>query len=447
MSMQRISGEGSFGLSSAKSPIPSSLSDSPWVASVLPRLMRSLADQIERGSDGPATPHLHAARLPQPPTSLDVQSIASQVARDLSITLRDHLGRSLNPERSSQGALPELLRRPVGVPTNEPTNEPTNAAISETPGGRDETPLGGPHLRLKLLGTPEITLDDVRLQALERCGRASLVIYILALHRRGLSGERLAAYIASDSPDIEPFDTEANLGLGAVRTFIWRSRKRAGWRDIVVSPGEQGGNQNRYRLPDDTTCDLWEFERNLDEAARLAVRANVEPDASERAAALRQDAIALYGGEFCKGVGAGSISRAAHYLRQRYLQAVLLQAAYWKQKAVTLQRARQETTQESGTAGERRWQGPPVQEESAWLQALCNYRLAAQAEPCDESIYLGAMLCEAHLGYVRGVEETLALCARVVKVELERDLLPSTIEAARDCMRLAASSGLQRLKG
>ncbi len=432
------------GLSSIRSQRPTIFSASPCVASVLPGLMRSLADEIERGSSANLAEGLapNNTKLPESAAPLDVQSYARQVACELSIALSHHLDGGFN---SGPG---KRSRQPVGSETLQKREQQIDGAWAGAPGangpvdtrGAADVRSVGPRLRLKLLGTPEVTLDGVRLQGLERCGRASLVIYILALHPGGLSGESLAAYISSDTPDIEPCDIEANLTTGAVRTFIWRLRRVAGWRGIVVSPGEEGGSQNRYRLPDDTACDLWEFERTLDEAARLAVRANIERDAADQAAAMRQDAISLYGGEFCKGVGSGSISRSAVYLRQRYLQAVMLQATYWKERAVRLRTARQER----GSALGQRLQGAWFSEESAWLQALDNYRLAIQAEPFDETLYLGAMLCEAQLGHARGVEQTLAVCTRVMRVELERDLFPATLEAAGEFRKLAADRALTR---
>lgn len=409
-------------------PIPTSnlrkiISASPAVASLLPGVMRTLADEIER--EAHAVPRFHAVSGPPHPDAAEqLETMTYRVVTDLSMTLSQHLARSLHARASGSASQYLSTERP---------REP------EEPGARHvDTPDGEPaprrQLRLKLLGTPEIILDGVRLKALERCSRAALVIYILALHPRGLSAERLAAYIASDSADVDAFDTDAAVALGTIRTFVWRLRKLSGWRDVVVSPEEQGGCQNRYRLPEDTTCDLWEFERNLDEAARLAVRASIEPDAADRAAVLRQDAIVLYGGEFCKGIGSGSISRAADYLHNRYLQAVMLQAAYWKEKAMKMREMREDAGN-AGNAGSR-----PAEEEKAWLEALSNYRLAAQIEPYEEAAYVGAMLCQAHLGNGKGVQETFARCSRVINSELDRTPFATTVRATRESLELAMTS-------
>ncbi len=390
---------------------------SPSVVSLLPAVMRAMADEIESASrTGEA--HNSPTDPSKAPDPVDVHSVAQQVASALSVTLSRHLPRSLCSEASGPADVPPHLR---SVPPGEKSEQTGERASDSGAAPR--------HLRLKVLGSPEIAVDGVRLKILERCNRASLVLYILALHPGGLSGERLAASIASDSTYLDAFDSDANLAMGAIRTFIWRLRKHARWRGIVVCSVEQGGYQSRYRLPDDTTCDLWDFESKLDEAARLSVRAHMEPEAADRAAAVRQDAILLYKGEFCKGIGAGALSQAAEYLHNRYLQAVLLQASYWKDKATALQQARQK----SGLAGRA-----SVQEESAWLEALGNYRLAAQVEPYDEAAYAGAMLCQAHLGQSMGIHKTLTRCSQVLKSELDTKLQPTTIRTGRECLRIAS---------
>jgi hypothetical protein len=330
-----------------------------------------MAAEIEKASRAHATSA--GADLTQREASLSAETVARKVVTDISRGLGRHL--ALNCGTDASVVARRLMRAPTG--------DPSSRSKAPILGRRD-----GPQLRLKLLGTPEVTLDGVRLTALERCNRAALILYILALHRQGLSVERLAAYIASESVEVDAFDTDAGMRLGAVRTFIWRLRRVAGWPNIVVSPGELNAYQNRYRLPDNTTCDVWEFESNLDRAAGLAVRASLEPGAADQAAALRQDAILLYRGEFCKGIGAGTIAHAAGYLHHRYLQAVMLQAAYWKDKAMKLREIRWESKSAGDTS---------VEEEKAWLEALSNYRLAAQVEPYDESAHGGVRLCRKQL--------------------------------------------------
>ncbi len=375
MISQRVGPEGGLGQSSMPANGLQAVREaSSTIVGLLPGVMRSMADKIEKASSADTT---NGTGILLGRGSADPEAIASQIANELSLELGRHL--ALRHDNGAQAPRPVHTQvRPLGaVSTNQ---------------------LCGPRLGLKLLGTPEITLDGVRQKLLERCTTASLIIYLLALHRRGLSTERLAAYIVSDPADIDPFDTGATMRLSTIRTFIWRLRKQARWRDIVVCPGEQGSHQSLYTLPDSTRCDLWEFEDKLDEAARFVVRASIEPGAADRAAAERQDAILLYRGEFCKGIGTGFMVGAAGYLRHRYLQAVMTQAVYWKDKAIKLQ----EACRGSGVGEE-----PSAEEENAWLEALNNYVLAAHVEPYDEAAYLGAMLCQAQLGRGSGVKKTL----------------------------------------
>ena len=419
MSTQAVEHEEGFRLSSVSSntELTEIVLASPSVASLLPNVMRAMADEIERASrPGEISPS--TAMPSHPPDHEELHSVAHHVAISLSATLTHRLLRNLSAGISEQ-ALGALQAESIqsGEKAEEAAHSPDSYHLTRR------------RLRLKLLGSPEIILDGVRLKALERCNRAALIIYILALHPRGLSGERLAAYMTSDSAYADAFDADARMALGAVRTFIWRLRKLAGWPGVVVSPSEQGGYQSRYRLPDDTACDLWEFEAKLDEATRLTVRAKIEPEAADRAAALRQDAILLYTGEFCKGIGAGVVSEAAEYLRNRYLQAVMMQASYWKDNATVLQLARQKSGGRSK---------PSVQEERAWLEALSNYRLVTRVEPYDEAAYAGAMLCQAHLGQSKGVQKTLSRCSQVLHAEMDTKPQPTTMRTARECLQIAS---------
>ena len=429
---------------------------SPTAARLLPHLMRCLADEIEGA--------VHIPLPPDPPDAhtdcqqadaehggdADGKVIARRVAEELSAVLGRHLAGSatqaIRPTTGGAGwparsGRPEALsQKPLGKSgiTSEylhraPTGEPIPASAEE--------PTALRRLELRLLGTPEVTLDGRRVEAMDRASRLGLILYMLAMHPRGLSAERLAAYIASGSVDLDAFDTDATgatVGLGTVRTFIWRLRKTVGWYGIVVSPGEMGGCSNMYRLPAGTSCDLWDFERNLDQSARAAVRATIDPAAADQAAALRQEAIVLYHGDFCQGVSAGCVAHAAGQLRSRYLQAVLQQATYWKDKASRLGRARQEGRDHGVSANGKRTAGlDSFEEQNAWLQALSNYRLAAQTEPYDEAAYTGAMQCLAHLGDSKGVKETFARCCRVIRAELGRRPLDATMRSAREFLELA----------
>lgn len=384
---------------------------SPALAGLLPDLMRRMADEIEMISDS----QLSGATDQLPCHGSAAESLARRVAFQISITLSNHLMLS----RTDHAA---------GTGTARPHNTPEKPLQPRVAGIYDHATR--PRLTLKLLGTPEITLDGVRLIAVELCSRAALVIYVLALHPGGLSGQRLTAYLVSESEDVDAFDIGAILSPSAHRTFIWRLRKLAGWREIVTSHCEQGGRQNRYILPAVTTCDVWEFEDNLDQAARLVVRAGVEPDAVDRAAALRQEAILLYGGDFCEDVGAGAIARAADYLRHRYLQAVISQAAYWKDKAIKLEEVRQRDSIRGDLS---------IEEENAWLEALNNYRLAVHVEPYEESAYAGVVLCQARLGQRNMLARTGDSRMQMSDSELESSSVPPTVHTSGESRQLPSN--------
>lgn len=353
---------------------------SPAVAGMLPGCMRRLADEIENAIPS----HVSACaggRLPVCSGSAIAQGVTRKVASQISKTL----SRNLPPEASGNPGVPltgPSQRRQLGPGANA---EPSLS-------GSDE----GPRLELRLLGTPRIMLAGVRLTSVELCSSAAVIIYVLALHPGGLSGERLGAQIRLDSSDVDEPDVYATRSTTAHRTFIWRLRKLAGWQGIVVSCGRSGGRPNNYELPANTICDLWEFEDRLNQAERLAVRAGIEPDAADKAAILRQEAIVMYGGDFCTGIVTECITRAAEYLRDRYLRAVVSQGAYWKGRALDLQKARSRGSTWGNVRGVNP-DDPQVEEEKAWLEALSNYRLAAHVEPYADAAHAGVMLCQAKL--------------------------------------------------
>lgn len=314
-----------------------------------------------------------------------------------------------------------------------------------------------PRLELNLLGTPEIHINGTPARNIERCSRGALVLYLLVLHRRGLSGESLAAELSPACANPDDFEQAGEMSVDALRMLVYRLRKMSGWRGILACDTELGGYQNRYRLPDGTICDVWEFEEKLDEAAALSVRANMEPSSADLAARARQHAISLYKGEFCKGIGLAPIIQGAQYLHQRYLQALMLQANYWKNMALGIEQARlgnglpsaeYNSTDsalhfppEADTRGQKKSSHSQLErwfsEERAWMESLSNYSKAAQAEPYEEAAYAGAMLCHAYLGQVEGVRRTLQACSSVFREELGRDPHPSTIDLAGRCLRFA----------
>lgn len=214
------------------------VSASPMAARLLPQLMRHLADEIE-GFTG-VTSEVDADGLPTAP---DAEAVARQIVEGLSETLSRHLKTSRDMNALDAGSrMIGNYARPAAHATYDRRGgpeiifeEPSRVALQVVHDHLSDEGAGEPksegdseatvlrHLQLKLLGTPEITLNGVRLEAVERSSRVGLIPYILALHPRGLSVERLAAYLATDSLDLDALDTDATMGLGTVRTFIWLS--------------------------------------------------------------------------------------------------------------------------------------------------------------------------------------------------------------------------------
>src|ERR1043165_1722468 len=103
MLVHRVEPEKGFGLSSHTSHIidlQKLISASPSVASLLPHLMRVLADEIEREACARPVPpdHTPATDLHRPLDHilidpLEAESVAHQVASDLSMALSHHLAR------------------------------------------------------------------------------------------------------------------------------------------------------------------------------------------------------------------------------------------------------------------------------------------------------------------------------------------------------------------
>lgn len=348
---------------------------SPRIAAQLPEVMRKLADDLEAISKSAAC---HQAE----PNQQEVRGVPEH--ESLSHMLASQISAAVNIDPM---AYDNLLHRRSALHTDKPFEH-----LQPSLTGADSQ-AGESRMHLRLLGTPEITLDGVRLNSVERCTRAALILYVLALHRGGLSGQRMVAHLISEWEDIDAFEDGALLSPSAHRhrTFIWRLRKLSGMRNIVVAHCERGGRENRYMLPGSTTCDVWDFEDRLDEAARLVVRANFDKDAVVLAAAARQEAIQLYRGDFCQGVGSGSLARAAGYLRRRYLHAVLTQAVYWRNRAQDL--SQNLSSNQQGESGSKL--APDV--ENAWLEALSNYNLAAYVEPYEDSAYAGIKICQTRL--------------------------------------------------
>ncbi len=366
---------------------------SPRIAALLPEVMRHLANELETmsevdcyGKNITDKQALQSGTESEDLTHMVVSQISAVINTNRSVARNGTIQEcSEEKERLLQDILPSVTLL-TAADTGAGTGTDTSANSQPSK----------PHMHLKLLGQPEISFNGTRLTSVERCSRAAHILYILALHRGGLSGQRLLTCLVSDWDDSDALDECVALSPSAHRVLIWRLRLLAGSRGIVVSHCKGGGRQSRYTLPDNTTSDLWDFEECLEQAARLMVRANIEPGVAEQAAAFRQEAILLYKGEFCQGVGSGVLAHTADYLRNRYLQAVLAQAAYWKGKAMKYRDVRHQLADDGELT---------VDEESAWSEALTNYRLALHTEPYEDSACSGVEACRAHLSY-RSISST-----------------------------------------
>ncbi|HST06218.1 MAG TPA: bacterial transcriptional activator domain-containing protein, partial [Chloroflexia bacterium] len=254
----------------------------------------------------------------------------------------------------------------------------------------------GPTLNIYLFGHARLYIDQARVGILERGNRRSEIIQLLALHRAGLSGPQLASLLKMVNQQYE----DDRLDPHYVRTLIWSTRndarKQTGWDGIIQSPVSAGRGAHHYHLPNDTRCDLWEFEDKLDRADQLVARAvalanrayggsptdragrecraggrmrgvlpggygdigDAEPVGSVRdivdtgdasgpaplgkgrenarveAAMLREEALELYRGEFCADSTLGCLVDAARALEERYLRSALQQADFWRTVAL-----------------------------------------------------------------------------------------------------------------
>lgn len=305
----------------------------------------------------------------------------------------------------------------------------------EFPASASNRPRVQGALELNLLGTPQIMIGGHTAGGIDRCSRGPLLLCILSLHRRGLSSAKLAEYLARSSSGLDDEFSPGDAGMRAVRMLVCRLRRLSGHPDIVVSVGSQRGYQNLYRLPDNTICDVWEFERNLSEAERLSVQSARDPAAAEQAALLRQNAIALYKGEFCRGIGLDYISEAAAQFHRRYLQTLLLQANYWKARA-----AQSHAQQGNRALREQSQSERAIDAERCWLESLNNYMLAIEAEPYEEAAYAGAMLCQSYLGQAANFKHTFARCADVLRTHLDREPKQSTLDTAKLCDGIISSA-------
>ncbi len=332
-------------------------------------------------------------------------------------------------------------------------------------------------VRLSLLGRSQIYVDDIRLDELESSNRRSQVIQLLALHRSGLSGERLACSLNMANHQYE----DESLNSHYVRNLVWgtrtQARKKTGWGGIIQSPTKGGAGLLHYRLPDNTICDLWEFEDKLDEADQIMAGqsavlsasgeatgedeercvARTRNSAIKRAAALREEALQLYKGELCEGSNNGCIAQAARMLEERYVRAALQQGDYWRTQALSaaaLKRQGQEMHIAHNSSllpigGLLRIPTPDTpplpshthpEVQTIWREALRNYERVLRVDNYHEEAYVHAMRCYAHLGNARGVDQIFTRCQDVLHADLRRSPGEDAVRAYMECKTMASLS-------
>lgn len=356
---------------------------------------------------------------------------------------------------------------PISSSTRALTNPGNPTASSESSEFTGSAKSTRPVLQVSLLGRPRIYIDGVRMEDLERSNRRSQIIHLLALHRSGLSVTQLEDLLELAGESSE----EESSGAYYVRNLVYALRKqvsqKVGWDGIIESSARHGPGMHHYKLPGNTVCDLWEFEDNLHEAERLVVVASAaqarsaqgswklpgtpgssgssgssEQDiawaAMERAAALREDALQLYRGEFCEGFANSCLAQEARMLEERYIHAALQQADYWRAIALEIEAAIRSNLCASPPATPTACPSHP-DVRAIWREALRNYERVLRVDSYHEEACIGAMECNAHLGNGRGV----GLIFNRHRDMLEADLLQPpgalVLQAYQQCKELVSS--------
>lgn len=379
--------------------------------------------------------------------------------------------------------------RPSSVPFESMARTPTKG---QTQAQTQPQPQPQHVLSIHLFGHPRIYIDDVRVAELERSNRCSQLIHLLALYRAGLSGARLASSLNIASHQYE----DESLNPCYVRNLVWRTReqaeRRVGWGGVIQSLATRGAGLHHYRLPDNAVCDLWEFEARLDEADKLLARAACAPDAPDapkssqilgpialgkgigvvtkeatkhtrntrggfldQAAALREEALQLYKGEFCEGSNNGCIVQAARVLEERYLRAALQQGDYWRGRALGALAPASRGTQVScsfasvrgatasgvsGTPTSAHPSHPEVQ--TIWREALRNYERVLNIDNYHEEAYTHAMECYAYLGNARGVDQIFMRYQDVLHADLLQAPGEGIVRTYGECKKLLGLTGM-----
>jgi hypothetical protein len=332
-----------------------------------------------------------------------------------------------------------------------------------------------PTLRLNLLGRPQIFIDDVRLVELERSNRRSELLYLLALHRDGLSGAQLGHMLNATNQKHE----DESLDPHYVRTLVWgvrdHTRKKCGWDGVVTSAVQHGRGAQRYTLPANTTCDLWEFQEKLNRAdaltanvARLmesskslltrtlplltsevgqytqnAMYTPTQAEVLALAATLRDEALRLYRGDLCDGSANGCLAEAARVIQGRFISSAIEQGDYWRWAACRTQEANKsyfssikvlsEVMQagaelfpaevrlfanlDTGALSAQRH--PYVR--AAWREALHNYERILEVDPYYEDACVCAMECYAALGNMRGMHSRFTTYRELLRKDLQQE--------------------------
>jgi excisionase family DNA binding protein len=381
------------------------------------------------------------------------------LTRSLPLEKGDKCGDS-GEHPDSQSSCAGRATPPISSSTPALTNPSNSTASSKFTG---PAKLAQPELRVSLLGRPRIYIDGVRMEELERSNRRSQIIYLLALHRSGLSVTKLASLLELGGDSCE----EESSGAYYVRNLVYAVRKqvsqKAGWDGIIESSARHGPGMHHYKLPDNTVCDLWEFEDKLDEADRLVVVASAaqvrraqgswvrsgasgasgtsgasEQDiaraALERAAALREDALQFYRGEFCEGFTTVCLVQEVRMLEERYIHAALQQADHWRAIALEIQASVESSLYASTPA--TRLSHPDVR--AIWREALRNYERVLKVDSYHEEACIGAMECNARLGNGRGVGMVFNRHRDILEADLLQAPGALVLRAYQQCKELVS---------
>jgi hypothetical protein len=349
-----------------------------------------------------------------------------------------------------------------------------------------------PTLRIKLLGRPQIFIDDVRLDELERSSRRSELLYLLALHRDGLSGAQLGNRLNAAKHRYE----DDNLDPRYVRTLVWgvrdQARKKCRWDGVVESAVRHGRGPQRYMLPENTICDLWEFQEKLNRADALTatVTATVsrlsasgkrlpgktipqlfsefeqllqtmqtpahtlsQEEVLALAATIREEALRLYRGDFCDGSANGCLADAARIIEQSYISSAIEQGGYWRWIALRTQEANRSYFSRISAVLSVMEAGAKMSHveadgsayidllspqrhthmRAAWREALLNYERVLDADPYYEDACICAMECHIALGNRRGMDSTFTRYKEGLKQELQQEPSNRIVRAFEAC--------------